>query len=131
MPGTPSGENHSSESQACGLKLMPRPFSSAYRRRMGRARRESSTVRFRSQSLTFSNSSSRSLTQARARRGMAGLREFALGGMPPSLSSGHPGRDELGLLVGFGDAGPASGPGALLPGPVQLLQGILAASPPL
>src|SRR2546430_1286298 len=31
-PGTPSGENHSSDSQTCGLKRMPRSSSSWYRR---------------------------------------------------------------------------------------------------
>ena len=40
MPGTPSGENHSSDSQKCGRKRMPRYSSSSYSRSI----RSSSTV---------------------------------------------------------------------------------------
>src|SRR2546430_9750037 len=53
MPGTPSGENHSSASHACGRKRIPRLSSSAYRRRIWRLsaeRSEEHTSELQSQS---------------------------------------------------------------------------------
>src|SRR3569833_2423477 len=58
MPGTPSGENHSSESQTCGRTPKPRPSSSEYRRFTRRCRGERSMAWFRSQKRSESKSSS-------------------------------------------------------------------------
>src|SRR4051794_35296985 len=58
MPGTPSGENHSSESQTCGRTPIPRPSSSEYRRFTPRCRGERSMDSFRSQKRSERSSSS-------------------------------------------------------------------------
>src|SRR5262249_21978494 len=70
MPGTPSGENHSSESHTCGWKSMPRFSSSAYKRLTRRASGERSSESFKSQKRSASSFSSESRahgTFARAR----------------------------------------------------------------
>src|SRR2546429_1443734 len=72
MPGTPSGENHSSESHACGRNRMPRLSSSMYRRRIWRLSAERSMESFRSQKRSDSSFSS-----GRRVHGSAWWRSFA------------------------------------------------------
>src|SRR2546430_7458128 len=67
MPGTPSGENHSSESHACGRNRMPRLSSSMYRRRIWRLSAERSMESFRSQKRSDSSFSSGRRVQGSAR----------------------------------------------------------------
>src|SRR5437868_8399631 len=67
MPGTPSGENHSSESHTCGLNSMPRRSRSAYSRRTCRASGARWIESFRSQKRIASSCSSERRVQRRAR----------------------------------------------------------------
>src|SRR5438105_3043721 len=66
MPGTPSGENHSSESHTCGLNSMPRRSRSAYSRRTCRASGARWIESFRSQKRIASSCSSERRVQRRA-----------------------------------------------------------------
>src|SRR5207302_5207921 len=67
MPGTPSGENHSSESHTCGLNSMPRRARSGYSRRTCRASGARWSESFRSQKRIASSCSSERRVQRRAR----------------------------------------------------------------
>src|SRR5258705_2847358 len=65
MPGTPSGENHSSDNQTCGRSAMPRRSRSAYSRRTCAASGERRMESFRSQKRLLSSCSSDRRTQGR------------------------------------------------------------------
>src|SRR5256714_10164830 len=66
MPGTPSGENHSSDNHTCGRRSMPRRSRSAYRRRTCAASGELRMESLRSQKRLLSSCSSDRRTQGRA-----------------------------------------------------------------
>src|SRR2546423_3805289 len=92
MPGTPSGENHSSDNHTCGRRAMPRRSRSAYRRRTCAASGELRMESLRSQKRLLNSCSSDRRTQGRA-LARAAILVRRLGDMAGRIYEGIPGSE--------------------------------------